>query len=211
MSLELYIEQLNKTKKVSEVKCIIITELWGSGDFPGNWVSSSHLLNITNQKYFDRRTRELRDEHGVDLDQAVVNGEHSYRILSSKIGKTNVRGYLTASAKKELLRDQNNTCQVCGKKSTDGVRGLQADHKVPLTRGGQNSLDNWQVLCNECNVAKRRSCQGCDESCSKCHWAFPNSNFLPVTLRLPKSEFDYLDGKLKVDPNWLVDLIKRSN
>ena len=210
MTLEDYLENLNKTKKLSEVKRLIIIELWGEGTFPSAWVSSAHLLKVTNQKYFDRRTRELRDEHGVDLDQGVVGGEHSYRMLSSKIQQTNTRAYLSAKDKNNLFNGQNYTCQVCGIISPSGVRGLQADHQIPLSRGGQNDASNWQSLCNECNVAKRRACQGCSETCKTCHWAFPNSNEMPITIRLPKEQFDFVDEQIKKNKNWLLDLIKNN-
>ena len=52
MTLEDYLENLNETKKLSEVKRLIIIELWGEGTFPSAWVTSAHLLKVTNQKYF---------------------------------------------------------------------------------------------------------------------------------------------------------------
>lgn len=71
---------------------------------------------------------------------------------------------------------------VCG-----STTGLQADHKIPLSRGGKHSKGNWQVLCVGCNVAKRGSCQGCNDDCKKCPWAFPESTGVQVGVRLPKS------------------------
>jgi hypothetical protein len=53
---------------------------------------------------------------------------------------------------------------------------LQADHKVPLSRGGGNELPNWQPMCNNCNVGKRRACEGCSLDCRTCSWAFPEKH-----------------------------------
>jgi hypothetical protein len=53
------------------------------------------------------------------------------------------------------------------------VRGLQADHKVPVSRGGTNDRGNWQPICNNCNVGKRRACEGCLIDCQVCSWAYP--------------------------------------
>ena len=42
-------------------------------------------------------------------------------------------------------------CRVCGRA---GI--LECDHRVPLVRGGTNSLDNLQSLCKSCHIAKTR-------------------------------------------------------
>ena len=207
MNIEEFVVSLNKTKKLSEVKLKILRELWCNQDFPGDWVASSHLLEITNQKYFDRRIRELRDEHGVDLEQTVIDGEHSYRLVSAKIGQTNTRAYLSNSNKAKLFNAQQFTCQICGKICSGGSRGLQADHKVPLTRGGSNELENWQSLCSECNVAKRRSCQNCLEDCFSCELAFPEKVGFKITVKVNSKIYDAVNLKLRENKQWLVDLL----
>lgn len=184
MNLAIYLQQFDR---LSEVKCLIISELWGYDAvvFPKPWIKSSRLLEITGQKYFDRRIRELRDELGCAIETKTIEGEHSYRIISAELLEANPRYYLTETEKKELFRRQGYTCQVCGKTSEAGVRGLQADHKVPLVRGGDHSSNNWQSLCNECNVAKRRVCEGCGEDCKKGSWAFPELVGRLILVRVP--------------------------
>ncbi|WP_162909393.1 HNH endonuclease [Aggregatilinea lenta] len=45
-------------------------------------------------------------------------------------------------------------CVACGRSSkTDGVI-LHLDHIVPRSKGGQDSLDNFQTLCSLCNLGK---------------------------------------------------------
>ena len=39
-----------------------------------------------------------------------------------------------------------------GKKAADATPSL--DHIIPTTRGGADSIENYQVLCNPCNTAK---------------------------------------------------------
>ena len=72
---------------------------------------------------------------------------------------------LTQSQKHKLFQDNGFTCVTCGVHIQPGVRGLQADHKVPLSRGGGNEIHNWQPMCNNCNVGKRRACEGCSLDC----------------------------------------------
>jgi 5-methylcytosine-specific restriction endonuclease McrA len=177
MKFEEYIEKLPSKRKLSEVKFKILKRLWGTDDnkFPKPWVSSAELLELTGQKYFDRRTRELRDQMGCDLEAAYQEkfSGHAWRISSSKLAVPQDRDYLTQSQKIKLFEESGYCCVTCGLKVDAGIRGLQADHKVPISRGGSNSLDNWQPMCNNCNVGKRRACEGCSLECDTCSWAFP--------------------------------------
>jgi len=45
------------------------------------------------------------------------------------------------------------TCVMC-ERSGRGVK-LEVDHKIPLSKGGTDDLDNLQTLCFECNRGKR--------------------------------------------------------
>lgn len=172
MMFEQYIASLPTAP--NNVKRQILQRLWQEGmGFPRGWVRSSELLELTGQKYFDRRVRELRDEAGCDIETGTVSGEHAYRLLSTGVEVANPRAYLTESQKEKLFRAAGNHCAVCDRQFEPGVRGLQADHRVPLKRGGAHDSGNWQPLCVECNVGKRRACAGCELDCQICPWAFP--------------------------------------
>lgn len=177
MNFDEYISIISRHKRLSAVKITILRRLWGNEDdnFPKNWVSSEELLRITNQKYFDRRARELKDSHGCDIETKHIQemSGHAWRINSLEIAETQDREYLTPSQKQTLFESSGNRCSICGRIAEPGVRGLQADHKIPLTRGGGNDIGNWQAICNVCNVGKRRTCEGCSMNCNSCPWAFP--------------------------------------
>lgn len=177
MRIEEYLESLPTKRKLSDVKLKILHRLWGEtrDGFPKPWVSSAELLEITGQKYFDRRTRELRDQIGCDLESAYQESftGHAWRINSPALTEPQDREYLTQAQKVRLFEANNYCCSTCGLQVDAGVRGLQADHKVPLSRGGSNGLENWQPMCNNCNVGKRRACEGCNINCNSCSWAFP--------------------------------------
>lgn len=208
MTFDDYTSQL-AAKKLSEVKAKILRKLWESGnDFPRNWVSSSSLLEITQQKYFDRRTRELRDELGCDIETKHIYGEHHYRLNSPEVKNSNPRQYLTEAEKRRLFDNANYTCAICGKKTESGVRGLQADHKVPLIRGGTKDIDNWQAVCNDCNVSKRRACQNCEEDCQTCSWAFPNILGISISVRFSADEIELLKSITHDIPSFLHNLAK---
>ena len=56
---------------------------------------------------------------------------------------------------KDKLYEQ---CVVCGKGIADGVE-IHADHIKPKDRGGDNSIENGQTLCTQCNNIKRNYSQ----------------------------------------------------
>jgi len=56
----------------------------------------------------------------------------------------------TAEVFKGLCDAYGNRCLACG--DTEAV--LEADHVVPLTRGGSNDIGNIQPLCGTCNRKK---------------------------------------------------------
>lgn len=188
---ENYLSALPKKKRLSEVKLTILKRLWWSDDvdFPKPWVSSTELLELTGQKYFDRRTRELRDQLGCDLESSYIAEftGHAWRLKSNTIAPPMDREYLTESQRSGLFSNHSNTCATCGKVVAAGVRGLQADHKIPLSRGGGNELTNWQALCHNCNVGKRRACEGCIDDCYTCSWAFPEKLGIPTMLHLSEA------------------------
>jgi hypothetical protein len=64
----------------------------------------------------------------------------------------------------DVLRRDKWTCQMCGVKTPQRLRGTidprapELDHITPLSRGGEHSYRNTQCLCRSCNLTK-----GCDE------------------------------------------------
>jgi 5-methylcytosine-specific restriction endonuclease McrA len=184
MRFDDYVKSLGRS--LSEVKEKILRKLWDEGkSLPRGWVRSSALLAVTRQKYFDRRVRELRDELGCDIETGTAGGEHAYRLRSTRIDVANPRAYLSESQKRQLFENSKHRCAVCGGQFEAGLRGLQADHKIPLKRGGQHGEENWQPLCVECNVGKRRACAGCNLDCRKCPWAFPDQVGKRIVLAIP--------------------------
>lgn len=58
-------------------------------------------------------------------------------------------GSFTPKQWQHVVNIFENRCVSCRKE-----RPLAADHKVPLSRGGHNSIDNIQPLCRACNTSK---------------------------------------------------------
>ncbi len=59
-----------------------------------------------------------------------------------------------------VLRRDNWTCQICGRKTPERLRGTykgnapELDHRHPLSLGGDHSIANTQCACRACNLSK---------------------------------------------------------
>ena len=190
-----YLNKLNGIKKLSDIKLIILNELYIIGEtFPKSWVESRRLLAVTKQKAFDRRVRELKDEYGCDIESQVVGSVYCYRLKSDKLKEGNRRNYLTQSEKLGLFNRYNYRCQICNIVVDGGIRGLQADHRIPLSRGGRDDKSNWQPLCNECNVSKKSACRNCSKDCRQCIWAYPEMGKV-FPIKISREVIDILNDK----------------
>jgi 5-methylcytosine-specific restriction endonuclease McrA len=63
--------------------------------------------------------------------------------------KADTRSDLTRDQIEEIIKIQKGKCALCLKKTT-----LTLDHITPLSRGGENTRRNIQMLCKPCNLSK---------------------------------------------------------
>lgn len=61
-------------------------------------------------------------------------------------------GHHTGKQLKALFQSQRGKCAVCRESIK---RGYHRDHVRPVSRGGDNSIRNIQLLCKKCNMSKR--------------------------------------------------------
>lgn len=99
-----------------------------------------------------------------------------------------VREQISASDKRIILDRQNNRCNICGAllKDSSAIQphtfakdrvSLEFDHRIPVDRGGDSSIDNYQALCHYCNKCKRQMCFVCHEDCNlSCALVSPENN-----------------------------------
>lgn len=71
----------------------------------------------------------------------------------TKPNRKSVRRPLSGKTRINVLERDDYTCQMCGATVEDGVK-LHIDHIIPVSKGGTNDVDNLQVLCHKCNLAK---------------------------------------------------------
>lgn len=105
-----------------------------------------------------------RDAYKKKTKNIVIVGENRSikKILSIKIirfGRNKKEGTYSSmgfSAKQLLDKiGENPRCQLTGRPIdlSDGP-SYHLDHIIPKTKGGDNSLDNCQILCRDANQAK---------------------------------------------------------
>lgn len=66
--------------------------------------------------------------------------------------KKQVGGSFTLQEWRDLCAYYDYTCLRCGRREPE-IK-LSADHVIPLSQGGMNSIDNIQPLCFSCNSSK---------------------------------------------------------
>jgi 5-methylcytosine-specific restriction endonuclease McrA len=114
--------------------------------------ASSARIADFQRHYYERnreevisRSEEWSKNNGEKVKQFKANNRRKRRAA-----KNASRGSFTAKEFEELCERYGNRCLSCG---VTGVV-LEADHVVPLTRGGSDDICNIQPLCGSCNRRK---------------------------------------------------------
>lgn len=81
----------------------------------------------------------LRVSISRDADRRATGGRKVRKAISSRLR------FL-------VLERDGHRCQWCGRTSRETT--LEVDHKVPVARGGTDSLNNLWTLCFDCNRGK---------------------------------------------------------
>ena len=82
-----------------------------------------------------------------DNPESVFLNNHSRRAIK----KQATIEHITAAQLRELKNKHNGICLYCRKE----VSKLTLEHIVPLSRGGEHSLQNLCYVCQTCNSSKR--------------------------------------------------------
>ena len=97
------------------------------------------------------KNREKINER-ARLRKKKLRAYYTHLQLQRKARQVRAKGSYTLKEFEDLKKKYNNKCLCCGKK--EGEVKITADHVVPLSRGGGNSIKNIQPLCSVCNSRK---------------------------------------------------------
>ena len=99
----------------------------------------------------------LLDKYGSKVEVTKIIESIITKMITESISIDDViiRKPIDQMTRYELLLNSGGKCQLCGSmpnKENDIM--LHVDHVVPVTKGGQNTKSNYQVLCGACNISK---------------------------------------------------------
>lgn len=88
--------------------------------------------------------------------------KHAAEFYHTEIGYIkNLQRRIKSEAKSDIdfndlynLYKNNHTCYYCGKELQDFTKQKTIDHKIPISRGGTNDINNLVVCCHSCNSGK---------------------------------------------------------
>jgi len=113
--------------------------------------SATAGVNIVDAPVTDaaRRNREERRQRYIAMLSGTIPATvKDTRRLRLKLTRA-IHGGHTPSEWIRLKKRSDNRCCRCY-----GDKPLQKDHKIPLSLGGTDLIDNIQALCHECHRAK---------------------------------------------------------
>ncbi len=84
----------------------------------------------------------------VELIEFIKKNKVNNMNYFFKNGKNNNK-HISNKVKEEVWIRDYGKCIECGSKEN-----LQFDHIIPLSKGGNNTVDNIQILCRNCNLKK---------------------------------------------------------
>ncbi len=109
------------------------------------WRTDLTYRTRKNRQKAESIERRMDDPEFVAKRRAWLHN-NAHRRRARQLG---AQGSFTREEWQQLREQYNNRCARCGSQDR-----LAADHIVPLSRGGSNSIENIQPLCKSCNSQK---------------------------------------------------------
>lgn len=120
--------------------------------------SDYHKANWTAILARKRRYRRANADHFNALrriwwanNPLKVKGFNRKSAAIRRARVANAEGSFTQAELRALFGQQRGLCWWCGVKLE---QGFHADHRVPLAKGGTNSINNIVLACPKCNLSK---------------------------------------------------------
>ena len=133
---------------------------WTIGDF--NDPYKQQYLNKTQIEFLERhlmhKTYWACKDEDVSLYNAEINRAKRYYEWfesSERIRQKACTYTANKKVRKQVFDRDGKVCKKCG-----AIKNLSLDHIKPVSKGGENSLDNLQVLCKSCNSKKGAKYEG---------------------------------------------------
>ncbi|MCL2053111.1 MAG: DUF262 domain-containing protein [Oscillospiraceae bacterium] len=140
-------------------------ELWTYFKNVIEWVKLTFIVERKEMKgldwggLYDKFKGEMYDTAKLEqeiqalmTDDDVSNRKGIYTYVLTRNEKyLNIRAF-SESQKRAAYEKQSGNCKKCGEKFE--LKGMEADHITPWSKGGKTNADNCQMLCADCNRRK---------------------------------------------------------
>lgn len=93
---------------------------------------------------------EIRDPY---IDEEIAESDISQYSKEQLLEFANNKIKVMPAMRWQVFQRDNWRCVACGRNSENGII-LHIDHIIPRSKGGQDHLDNYQTLCETCNIGK---------------------------------------------------------
>ena len=118
-----------------------------------DWVEEQYL------KLYGRKPRDTwRDIRRLHQEGILVKVRKGVYRYDPDIIQYRELYEFPSEVKEAIFKRVEYKCVVCGRGIKDGIE-IHADHKIPLDKGGTNTINNGQTLCSEHNFLKKNYSQ----------------------------------------------------
>jgi 5-methylcytosine-specific restriction endonuclease McrA len=122
-------------------------------EYKKSWAEENEdSVSDSRRKHYESNRDEViaRSKKWAENNPEKVRQAKTDNLRKRRAARHASRGNFTVEEFKELCESYGNKCLACG--DTEAI--LEADHVVPVTRGGSDSISNIQPLCGSCNRKK---------------------------------------------------------
>jgi len=122
-------------------------------EYKKRWAAENEdSVSVSRRKHYESNRDEViaRSKEWAENNPERVRQAKTNNLRKRRAARHASRGNFTVEEFKELCESYGNKCLACG--DTEAV--LEADHVVPLRKGGSDSISNIQPLCGSCNRKK---------------------------------------------------------
>jgi 5-methylcytosine-specific restriction endonuclease McrA len=100
-----------------------------------------------------RPNREMLEQELTAFVDAISHTDAPDWLLSAASAEFSKRPSFSKEVRTELEDRQTWRCAVCGQ-PLSRTGGMHIDHVRPISLGGNNDMENLQLLCRDCNLGK---------------------------------------------------------
>ena len=115
----------------------------------GNFDRFSELVTKLNQ--WEKEINEIEDTADGETEKKEIALSEDMLLRAREAAEQKVR--VMPALRWQVFQRDNWKCVACGRGSQDDVI-LHVDHILPRSKGGEDTLGNYQTLCSLCNVGK---------------------------------------------------------